>query len=175
MEQTNKMLDTMWGNWESGMQKVYDSGQEFGKISIEAFKKNQEMITLMSTNLKEVEEEMKSSLNNMTQSFKENSKTIQNEDAGRILENWNEKMNDIFNRLQQLSVTPRNGMLIMLEQSQERMIESVKKVAEEQQKFQTEARGNMENFLSQVKESQNSFMKMMEEQTKQTLDKVQPK
>ncbi|MBU8881224.1 hypothetical protein BGM26_20075 [Bacillus sp. FJAT-29790] len=175
VEQSKKLLDTMWGNWENGVQKIYESQQEFGKISVEAIKKQQEMFTTLTSNLKQVEEEMKTSLNKVTQSFKENNKYLNNEEAASLLESWNEKMADIINRIQQLSATPSKAMLTMVEQSHERMYESVKKAVEEQNKIQTESKEVIEKFMSQIKESQSKWVDVIEGQTTQTLEKLQPK
>lgn len=168
MEQTKKMFDTMWGNWEEGVQKVYQSQQDFGKISVEAFKKQQDMFSSMTLNLKKTEEEMKNSLNKTTQFFKENSMKNQNEEVSKMLESWNEKMNEIMNQLQKLSATPTNVMVAMVEQSQERMYESMKNAVEEQNKLQLESKEVIEKFMLQIKESQLNFIKVLEEQTTQS-------
>lgn len=168
MEQTKKMFDTMWGNWEEGVQKVYQSQQDFGKISVDAFKKQQDMLSSMTFNLKKTEEEMKNSLNKTTQFFKENSMKNQNEEVSKMLESWNEKMNEIMNQLQKLSATPTNVMVAMVEQSQERMYESMKNAVEEQNKLQLESKEVIEKFMLQIKESQLNFIKVLEEQTTQS-------
>lgn len=168
MEQTKKMFDTMWGNWEEGVQKVYQSQQDFGKISVDAFKKQQDMFSSMTLNLKKTEEEMKNSLNKTTQFFKENSMKNQNEEVSKMLESWNEKMNEIMNQLQKLSATPTNVMVAMVEQSQERMYESMKNAVEEQNKLQLESKEVIEKFMLQIKESQLNFIKVLEEQTTQS-------
>lgn len=173
--QTNKLLDTMWENWETGVHKVYDSQMQFGKIQLEAFKKQQELFTSMTSNLNQAEEEIKSSLNNLTQQFKENSKFVNNEEAARLLETWNEKMAGIIDRIQQLSSTPSRAMLAMVEQSQERIYETVKKASEEQVKMQSETKELIENFMTQAKESQSKLVEIIDGQTKQAFENLQPK
>lgn len=174
IEKTDEVLEMIWGNWETGLQKAYDSQQAYGKISLEAYKKQQALFQSMTSNLRQVEEEMKQTVNQLSDSFKENSKYIKNEEAAKIYAKWNEKVTDILERLQQLSITPSKATLEIIEQSQEKMFDSLNKIAEEQSKIQTESKEIIESYVTHLKESQEGFLKLIEEQTKQVLKVSQP-
>lgn len=174
-KETNQLFNLVWETWESGVKKVYDSQQEFGKASLEALKKQQDLFTSMTTNLNKVEAELKGSVDKITQTFKENSKDVNNKDVAQLLENWNDKVNNAINRILQLSATPSKSLLNIVEQSQEKMYETLKNAVEEQNKVQTETREVIESFMSHVKESQGKLVEIMEAQTKQTFEKLQPK
>lgn len=170
VEQTDKVFGMMWKNWEDGWQKVFDSQQAFGKSSLEALDKQQKAVHAMFKNLKDMEKEVTNSFNDLTKAVKENSKNVKGEEAGRLFDSWNEKMAEIIQRLQQLAATPSKATLTMVEQSQQKMYESFKKVAEEQTKLQVETKARVDDFMAQIKESQQSFLKLLEEQAKQTLE-----
>lgn len=174
IEKTDEVLELMWGNWEAGLQKAYDSQQAYGKLSLETYKKQQELLQSITSNLCKVEADVKQSISNLAKSFKENSKYIQNKEAARVYEDWNEKVTDILTRLQELSITPSKATLELIEQSQEKMYESFNKIAEEQGKIQTESKGITDSFVAHLKESQASLVKLWEEQTKQVLKVSQP-
>lgn len=83
------------------------------------------------------------------------------------------KQQDTFIHFQQL--IPNKDVQEMVEQSQERVYESAKMLVEEQNRVQSETREMLESFLSQVKTSQSSLVNLVEDQTKQALEKFQPK
>ncbi|MGO4889071.1 hypothetical protein ACJ2A9_15080 [Anaerobacillus sp. MEB173] len=173
--QTNKLMGMLWENWENSLQKVYDTQQEMGKTSLEAFKKQQDLFTSMTGSLFKVEGEIKNTLDKFTQSVNANIKDISNEEVAGMFDNWNAKMSDILERMQQISVTPSKAWLAMVEKSQERMYESAKKVVKEQNNIQAETKDMIINFMSQVKTSQYDLVQMMEEQTKKTWENFEPK
>lgn len=173
VEQSDKLLGVMWKNWEDGWQKVFESQQALSKAAIEALDKQQKTINSLFKNLKDIEKEVTNAFNDLTKAVKENSKAIKGEEVGHMFESWNEKMTDILQRLQQLSVTPTKAMTTMLEQSQQRMYESIKKVAEEQTKLHGETKKRLDDFMAQVKESQQQFLTLIENQTKQSLENNQ--
>ncbi|WP_102348936.1 hypothetical protein [Bacillus sp. Marseille-P3661] len=174
MEQSTKFMNIVWENWENGVQKAYDQGQEFGKLSLENLKKQQDMFAAVTVNLNKAEEEMKNSINEYVHAFNEN-KVLYNEDAARFFGKWNEKITEIFNKTQQLSITPSKAMLTMMEQSQHRICELAKNSFAEQSKVQAESKVFIENMMAQVKESQKKWLEMVEGQTKQTSKKAQSK
>lgn len=170
VEQTDKVFEMVWKNWEDGWQKVFDSQQAFGKSSLEALDKQQKAVTAMFKNLKDIEKDITNSFDDLTKAVKENSKNVKGEEAGRLFDSWNEKMSEITQRLQQLSLTPSKATLTMVEQSQQKMYESFKKVAEEQTKLQVETKERLDDFMKQIKESQQSFLQLLQDQAKQTLE-----
>ncbi|QOY34874.1 hypothetical protein AWH56_019450 [Anaerobacillus isosaccharinicus] len=165
-EEANKMLDLMWGNWDSGLKKFYESQQQYGKASLELVKKQQEMFTIVTSRLTQSEEEMKNNLAKMTQAYIENNKSVMNEATLQLFTEWNEKMTEIVRRIQQISDTPSKAVIDLLTQSQERFHDSAKKVIDEQTNMQTETRELFENFIAKVKLSQYNLVNMMEETVK---------
>lgn len=165
-EEANKMLDLMWGNWDSGLKKFYESQQQYGKASLELVKKQQEMFTIVTSRLTQSEEEMKNNLAKMTQAYIENNKSVMNEATLQLFTEWNEKMTDIVGRIQQISDTPSKAMIDLLTQSQERFHDAAKKVIDEQTNMQTETRELFENFMAKVKLSQYNLVNMTEETVK---------
>lgn len=174
-KETNKLFDFVWDTWETGLKKVYDSQQEFGKASLEVLNKQQDLFSSLTTNFNKLEVELKNSIDKVTQTFKENSKEINNKEVASLLENWNDKVNNTIHRILQLSSTPSKSLLAIVEQSQEKMYEALKKAVEEQNKVQSETREVIESFMAHVKESQSKLVEIIGEQTKQTFEKLQPK
>lgn len=175
MGQTKKIIDTMWVNWENGVQQVYRTQEKMGEFSLDALKKQQDMISSITLNQKQVEEEIKNSLNDALKLFKENNVYGKNDEFVQIFDTWNEKMMGIVNQIQQLTSTPSKALLTLAEQSHERMYEAVKNVLENQNKLHMETTEKIEKFMSQIKESQNKFVSTIEEQTAKTLEKTQQK
>lgn len=174
MEQMNKMVDKMWENWEDGFQKVYDFQKRMEENSLNAFKKQQDVIQSMKTNFNEAEEQLEKSFSQMKKSLDKNNKKIFTVDAARAVEGWSGKITEIMGSMQQLAITPSRSLLTMMEQSHTKMHDSVKKIVDEQEKAQTKPKEMAENFMTQVKEYQKNFLKVMEEQTKQLIENAQP-
>lgn len=174
-QQTTNIVDIMWGNWEKGLQKMYETQIEFTNASLEAMKKQQDMLLSMTKTADKVEEDMKKSLQEITKLTKENLKSVTTEETATMFESWNDKMTEIFDRLQQLSLSPSKSMVATMKQSQAKVYESAEKAIKDQQKMQTETREMIEKFMSQVKTSQNDFIRMVEDLSKKTMDTLQPK
>lgn len=64
----------MWENWEDGFQKVYDFQKRMEENSLNAFKKQQDVIQSMKTNFDEAEEQLEKSFNQMKKSLDKNNK-----------------------------------------------------------------------------------------------------
>lgn len=175
MDQTKEMFDTMWENWENGVQQAYRSQQEFGKLSLETLKKQQDMLSSIALNHKQAEEEIKNSLNEALKLFKESNVYVKNDEVLHLFDTWNEKMMGIITQIQQLSSTPSKALLNMAEQSHESMYEAVKNILENQNKMHIETTEKIEKFMSQIKESQNKFVSTLQEQTTKTIEKGQQK
>ena len=175
MDQTKKIIDTMWVNWENGVQQVYRTQEKIGEFSLDALKKQQDMISSITLTQKQAEEEIKKSLNDALKLFKENNVYGKNEEFLPLFETWNEKMMGIVNQIQQLTSTPSKALLTLTEQSHERMYDAVKQTLENQNKMHMETTQRIEKFMSQIKESQNKFVSTIEEQTAKTLEKTQAK
>lgn len=173
--QATNMVDMMWGNWEKGFQKMYDTHLEFTNASLQAMKKQQELLLSMTASADKVEDEMKKSLKEITNLTKENLKYVTTEETAAMFESWNDKMTDIFNRLQQLSLSPSKSLVTTMKQSQEKVYESAEKAIKDQQKMQAETREMIEKFMSQVKASQNDFVRMVEELSTKTVNNLQAK
>ncbi|WP_458411984.1 hypothetical protein ACNQFZ_14180 [Schinkia sp. CFF1] len=175
VDQTKKIIDTMWVSWENGVQQVYRSQQELGKMSLEALKKQQDMLSSIAVNQKQVEDEIKNSLNEVIKLFKENTVYVKNEEVFQLFDTWNEKMMGIVNQIQQLSSTPSKALLGLAEQSHESMYEAVKNALENHNKMHIETTEKIEKFMAQIKDSQDKFVTAIKEQTTKTLEKNQPK
>lgn len=175
MDQTKKIIDTVWVNWENGIQQVYQTQEKIGEFSLDALKKQQDMISSIALNQKQVEEEIKNSLNEAIKLFKENNVYGKNDEFAQLFETWNEKMMGIVNQIQQLTSTPSKALLTLTEQSHERLYDAVKQTLENQNKLHMETTEKIEKFMAQIKESQNKFVSAIEEQSTKTAEKAQAK
>jgi len=175
IDKTKEIFDTMWENWESGVQQVYQSQQKIGEISLDALKKQQDMLSSMALNHKQVEEDIKNSLNEVLKLFKENNVYVKNEEILNLFDTWNEKMVGIINQIQQLTSTPSKALLTLAEKSHQSMYEAVKQAIENQNKMQIVTNEKIEKFMAQIKESQEKFVSAVQEQTAKTLEKTQQK
>jgi polyhydroxyalkanoic acid inclusion protein PhaP len=164
------IVDSMWDGWMNGVKTVYAYQHEMENLTLQTFQRQKEIWTKTTENMNKMEQEMKKSLEDIKANYQGNVKNIGGEQAGKTLEGWIQGLDEISNRIQQLTCTPGKGNLNVVNKFQEQMETSLKNLIEQQQKTREEVQSLLDNFSSQVKSTQKGIIESFEANKNNTIN-----
>jgi len=145
--------------WTNSLDKVSTSQKEVENLLLQAFTTQKESLEKITGDLGLIQEQQKKLITEVRDYVKQNVETVYGEETTQSFEKWNAQLDEINNRVQQLSSTPYKESLNLLNQSQEQFQQSIKDSIEQQKKIREEA-------LNQFKTAQKGFMDLFESNTK---------
>jgi seryl-tRNA synthetase len=145
--------------WTNSLDKVSTSQKEVENLLLQAFTTQKESLEKITGDLGLIQEQQKKLITEVRDYVKQNVDTVYGEETSQSFEKWNAQLDEINNRVQQLSSTPYKESLNLLNQSQEQFQQSIKDSIEQQKKIREEA-------LNQFKTAQKGFMDLFESNTK---------
>jgi seryl-tRNA synthetase len=145
--------------WTNSLDKVSTSQKEVENLLLQAFTTQKESLEKITGDLGLIQEQQKKLITEVRDYVKQNVETVYGEETSQSFEKWNAQLDEINNRVQQLSSTPYKESLNLLNQSQEQFQQSIKNSIEQQKKIREEA-------LNQFKSAQKGFMDLFESNTK---------
>jgi seryl-tRNA synthetase len=145
--------------WTNSLDKVSTSQKEVENLLLQAFTTQKESLEKITGDLGLIQEQQKKLITEVRDYVKQNVETVYGEETSQSFEKWNAQLDEINNRVQQLSSTPYKESLNILNQSQEQFQQSIKDSIEQQKKIREEA-------LNQFKTAQKGFMDLFESNTK---------
>ena len=154
--------DSLLNSWNNSLNLIYDYQKEVENVSMQSFGYQKEVWEKVTGDFNRIEGEQKKLVDELRDVAKQNIQTVYGEEASGSFEKWNEHLDEVGNRIQQLTVTPIKESINILNQSQENFQESIKKGVDQQQKVR-------QSFLTQIKTAQKGFIDLMESNAKLTL------
>jgi hypothetical protein len=145
--------------WTNSLDKVSTSQKEVENLLLQAFTTQKESLEKITGDLGLIQEQQKKLITEVRDYVKQNVETVYGEETSQSFGKWNAQLDEINNRVQQLSSTPYKESLNLLNQSQEQFQQSIKDSIEQQKKIREEA-------LNQFKTAQKGFMDLFESNTK---------
>jgi seryl-tRNA synthetase len=145
--------------WTNSLDKVSASQKEVENLLLQAFTTQKESLEKITGDLGLIQEQQKKLITEVREYVKQNVETVYGEQTSQSFEKWDAQLDEINNRVQQLSSTPYKESLNLLNQSQEQFQQSIKDSIEQQKKIREEA-------LNQFKTAQKGFMDLFESNTK---------
>ncbi|MBT2736558.1 hypothetical protein [Bacillus sp. ISL-7] len=145
--------------WTNSLDKVSASQKEVENLLLQAFTTQKESLEKITGDLGLIQEQQKKLITEVRDYVKQNVETVYGEQTSQSFEKWNAQLDEINNRVQQLTSTPNKESLNLLNQSQEQFQQSIKNSIEQQKKIREEA-------LNQFKSAQKGFMDLFESNTK---------
>ncbi|MBT2730131.1 hypothetical protein J7E63_25055 [Bacillus sp. ISL-75] len=145
--------------WTNSLDKVSASQKEVENLLLQAFTTQKESLEKITGELGLIQEQQKKLITEVRDYVKQNVETVYGEQTSQSFEKWNAQLDEINNRVQQLTSTPNKESLNLLNQSQEQFQQSIKNSIEQQKKIREEA-------LNQFKSAQKGFMDLFESNTK---------
>jgi hypothetical protein len=145
--------------WTNSLDKVSASQKEVENLLLQACTTQKESLEKITGDLGLIQEQQKKLITEVRDYVKQNVETVYGEETSQSFEKWNAQLDEINNRVQQLSSTPYKESLNLLNQSQEQFQQSIKDSIEQQKKIREEA-------LNQFKTAQKGFMDLFESNTK---------
>ena len=145
--------------WTNSLDKVSASQKEVENLLLQAFTTQKESLEKITGDLGLIQEQQKKLITEVRDYVKQNVETVYGEQTSQSFEKWNAQLDEINNRVQQLTSTPYKESLNLLNQSQEQFQQSIKSSIEQQKKIREEA-------LNQFKSAQKGFMDLFESNTK---------
>jgi len=145
--------------WTNSLDKVSASQKEVENLLLQAFTTQKESLEKISGDLGLIQEQQKKLITEVRDYVKQNVETVYGEQASQSFEKWNAQLDEINNRVQQLTSTPYKESINLLNQSKEQFQQSIKNSIEQQKKIREEA-------LNQFKSAQKGFMDLFESNTK---------
>ncbi|MBT2700773.1 hypothetical protein J7E79_25920 [Bacillus sp. ISL-40] len=145
--------------WTNSLDKVSASQKEIENLLLQAFTTQKESLEKIAEGMDFIQEQQKKLIADVRDYVKQNVDTVYGEQASQTFEKWYAQLDEINNRVQQLTSTPNKESLNLLNQSQEQFQQSIKNSIEQQKKIREEA-------LNQFKSAQKGFMDLFESNTK---------
>ncbi|MBT2721114.1 MULTISPECIES: hypothetical protein [unclassified Bacillus (in: firmicutes)] len=163
MELNNEFVtnfgESLLNIWTNSLDKVTDSQKEIENLLLQAFTTQKESLEKIAEGMDFIQEQQKKLIADVRDYVKQNVDTVYGEQASQTFEKWYAQLDEINNRVQQLTSTPYKESLNLLNQSQEQFQQSIKNSIEQQRKIREEA-------VNQFKTAQKGFMDLFESNTK---------
>jgi polyhydroxyalkanoic acid inclusion protein PhaP len=166
----SNVVDSMWDGWMSGVKTVYAYQREMENLALETIERQKEIWTKTTENMNKMEQEMKKFMEDVKVNYHNNVRNAGGEQAGKTFEEWTQRLDEISNRIQQLTWTPGKASLNVINKSQEQMETSFKNVIEQQQRTREEVQALIENLLGQVKSTQKGLLESFEANKNNTIN-----
>jgi seryl-tRNA synthetase len=163
MELNNEFVtnfgESLLNIWTNSLDKVTDSQKEIENLLLQAFTTQKESLEKIAEGMDFIQEQQKKLIADVRDYVKQNVDTVYGEQASQTFEKWYAQLDEINNRVQQLTSTPYKESLNLLNQSHEQFQQSIKNSIEQQRKIREEA-------VNQFKTAQKGFMDLFESNTK---------
>ncbi|MCM2535084.1 hypothetical protein NDK43_25520 [Neobacillus pocheonensis] len=163
MELNNEFVsnlgESLLNIWTNSFDKVTASQKEVENLLLQAFISQEESMEKLAGDIDLIQEQHKKLIAEVRDYVKQNIETVYGEQTSQTFEKWNAQLDEIYNRVQQLTSTPYKESVNLLNQSQEQFQQSIKNSIEKQKKTREEA-------LNQFKTAQKGFMDLFESNTK---------
>jgi hypothetical protein len=163
MELNNEFVtnfgESLLNIWTNSLDKVTDSQKEIENLLLQAFTTQKESLEKIAEGMDFIQEQQKKLIADVRDYVMQNVETVYGEQASQTFEKWYAQLDEINNRVQQLTSTPYKESLNLLNQSQEQFQQSIKNSIEQQRKIREEA-------VNQFKTAQKGFMDLFESNTK---------
>ncbi|MGF6950888.1 ElaB/YqjD/DUF883 family membrane-anchored ribosome-binding protein [Neobacillus sp. B4I6] len=163
MELNNEFVtnfgESLLNIWTNSLDKVTDSQKEIENLLLQAFTTQKESLEKIAEGMDFIQEQQKKLIADVRDYVMQNVETVYGEQASQTFEKWYAQLDEINNRVQQLTSTPYKESLNLLNQSQGQFQQSIKNSIEQQRKIREEA-------VNQFKTAQKGFMDLFESNTK---------
>jgi polyhydroxyalkanoic acid inclusion protein PhaP len=169
-QNSSSIVDTMWDGWMNGIKMVYAYQQEVESLTLQAIERQKELWIKTTANLDKMEQEMKNFLQEFKLNYQNNVKNIGGEQAGRTLEDWQNRLDEIAGRIQQLTWTPGKAGISVLTKSNEQVETAIKNLIAQQQTTREEVQSLMNNFVGQLKSTQKGILETVEVNKNNTIN-----
>jgi hypothetical protein len=167
MELNNEFItnfgESLLNIWTNSLDKVTASQEEIESLLLQAFTTQKESLEKIAGGMDYIQEQQKKLIEEVRDYVKKNVETVSGKQASETFEKWNAQLDEINNRVQQLTSTPYIESLNLLNQSQEKFQQSYKNHIEQQKKIRDEV-------LNQFKTAQKGFTDLFESNTKMALN-----
>ncbi len=154
--------DSLLNSWNNSLNLIYGYQKEVENVSLQSIGYQKEVWEKVTGDFNRIEAEQKKLVDELRDVAKQNIQTVYGEEASGSFERWNEQLDEVSSRVQQLTVAPIKEGINILNQSQENFQESIKKSVDQQQKVR-------QSFLTQIKTAQKGFIDLIESNTKLSL------
>lgn len=161
-QDTIQFGDSLLNSWNNSLNLIYAFQKEVENVALQPLGYQKEVWEKVTGDFNRIESEQKKLIDELRDVAKQNIQTVYGEEASGSFERWNEHLDEVSNRVQQLTVTPIKEGINIVNQSQENFQESIKKTVDQQQKIR-------QSFLSQIKTAQKGFIELIESNTKLAL------
>ncbi|MDQ0201680.1 hypothetical protein [Neobacillus ginsengisoli] len=163
MELNNEFVtnfgESLLNIWTNSLDKVTASQKEVENHLLQAFTSQKESLEKVAGELESIQADQKKIIGEVRDYVKQNIQNVCGEETSDSFEKWNAQLDEINNRVQQLTSTPYKESLNLLNQLQEQFQQPIKNTIEQQKKIREEA-------LNQFKTAQKGFMDLIESNTK---------
>lgn len=169
-QQNANIVDSVWDGWMNGVRMMYAYQREMENMTLQTMERQKELWTKTTENMEKMEQEMKKFLEDVKLNYQNNVKNVGGEQAGQMVQEWMNRLDEIAGRLQQLTWTPGKASLNVVNKSQEQLELSMKSLIEQQQRTREEVQSLMDNFLNQVKSTQKGLIDSLETNKNNTMN-----
>lgn len=156
------IVDTLWDGWLNGLKTINAYQFEVENLTIQAIENQKDVWNKNMENLEKMEGEVKKFLDDIKVGINNNVKNMGGEQAFKTYEEWNQRVEEVTSRMQQLTWTPGKASINVFNKSQDQFESTIKNIIEQQQKTREEVSVLIDNLVSQVKSTQKGLVESFE-------------
>ena len=154
--------DSLFNTWTNSLDMVYSSRKEAEQLLLQTFESQKETLEKVTDDFSRIEAEQKKLMLELRETVKENIQKVFGASASKAYEQWNTQLDEVSNRIQEITVIPYKESINILNQSQEQLQQVVQNNIDSQQKIR-------EDLTVQLKAAQKVFNDIYESNSKLAL------
>ncbi|WCK56239.1 hypothetical protein PP175_10145 [Aneurinibacillus sp. Ricciae_BoGa-3] len=162
-QNAGNIVDFMWDSWLNGINTVYAYQQEIEKVVLLTAERQKELWNVAIEKSNKLQQEVKGFLEDARRDYQNHLKTVGGEQFSNLFDEWNKRLNEISDRINQISETPEKAGFSAVNNSQQQMEDSFKRLIEQQQKTRDQIKSLISNFVNDVKTTQKGMLTLFDD------------
>lgn len=156
-ETSTYLIDAMWDGYVNGMKTLFASQKEVEKLIVDSLSQQKSNFKAAEESFTKAEQELRKMTEEMRQAIETNIAKTGGEQVGKMVADWNKRLDEIAAQVQNLSLTPNKATADFAEKLQAQWKEIINQYSTQQEKTRDELESLATNFYSHVKETQKGL------------------
>lgn len=153
-------INLIWDRWDEGLTQVYSNQKQFENLFMQAFNQQKNAVELYFKLLDSYSKEFKVITEKFQTKALSTVEKYQDENTSESLQNIQNQLEDVIERVSKISLTPQNAVKQLMSQNLSQIEKSIDELFQQQEKNRSEMKSMMNEISLEVK---NVFEKMTDE------------
>jgi len=151
--------ETLLNSWSEGLDRVFTAQTELEELVLQAIDNQKESWGKLDGDIAKIQEEQRKLIEDIREQTKLNLQKLFGQSASKVFDQFNSQLDEVSNRVQELTVKPYKESVTYINQSQDQFKQALKGGFEQQQKVR-------EEFKNQIKSTQQLYFDFYEANSK---------